>query len=300
MGTQFWWFYDVMAGAVLLVCVFLSGKKGAIRGIVTALSLIIAAAASLGISSAAADSLSGSTIKNSNEKKIEKCLEIGAFTGKYASYLENMGYSIKVDKNKLGGILDSDVQYDEAIAKYVNNINSRKVEENQEVLLEKVREGYAVVIGSIAEEALNKFAAETAAETIRNDSSGMQELIPLLRDQENMHPAAKYIAEHYTSGAYGTLLRLIAFMAAFIALGLLIACSANAFLRKREASAIGASSHIIGGIGGIISAAAIIIAIAVTVRLWAVMGSNEMLFFNNEAVEKSYVFKYFYDYAMSL
>lgn len=300
MGTQFWWFYDVMAGAVLLVCVFLSGKKGAIKGIVTALSLIIAAVAALGISGAVADSLSGSTIKNSNEKKIEKCLEIGTFTGKYASYLENMGYSIKVDKNKLGGILDSDVQYDEAIAKYVNNINSRKVEENQEVLLEKIHEGYAVVIGSIAEEALNKFAAETAAETIRNDSSGMQDLIPLLRDQENMHPAAKYIAEHYTSGAYGTLLRLIVFMAAFIVLGLLIAYSANAFLGKRETSAIGVSSHIIGGIGGILSAAAIIFAIAVTVRLWAVMGSNEMLFFNNEAVEKSYVFKYFYDYAMNL
>lgn len=300
MGTQFWWFYDVIAGTALLICIFLSGRKGVMKGIVTALGLVIAAAAAFGISSAAADSLSGSAIKNSSAKKIEKCIDSGTFTEKYVSYLESMGYSIKVDKNKLTNILESDVQYDESVAKYVNNINARKVEENNDILLEKIHEGYAVVIGDIAEEALNKFAAETAAETIRRDSSGMQELIPLLMDQENMRPAALYIAEHYTSGAYGTIIRLIVFLTAFIALGLLIVFSSNSLLGRRDTAATGVSSHIIGGLAGVISAAVIVFAIAVNVRLWAVMGSDEMLFFNNEAVEKSYVFKYFYEYAANL
>ncbi len=300
MGTQFWWFYDIIAGAVLLVCIFLSGRKGFMKGIVAALGLVIAAAAAFGISGAVADSLSGSTIKNSNAKKLEKCIDSSTFTDKYAAYLEGMGYSIRVDKNKLGNILDSDVQYDEAIAKYVNNINARKVEEDNDILLEKVHEGYAVVIGDIAEEALSKFAAETSAAIIRSDSSGMQELIPLLRDQENMHPAAGYIAEHYTSAAYGTLICLIAYLTAFIVLGALIVFGTNAFLGGRETSAASVSSHIIGGVAGIVSAAAIVFAIAVSVRLWAVMGNDEMLFFNNEAVEKSYVFKYFYEFAMKL
>lgn len=300
MGTQFWWFYDVMAGAVVLVCIFLSGKKGVMKGMVTALGLILAAAAAFGISSAVSDSLTGSTIKNSNAKKLEKVIDSGTFTEKLASYLENMGYSVRVDESKLGNILDSDVQYDEAVVRYVNNINARKVEEDTDILLDKIHEGFAVVIGGIAEEALSKFAAETAAETIRTDSSGMQELIPLLRDQENMFPAAKFIAEHYTSGAYRTLIRLITFIASFIVLGLLIVCSINAFIGKREVSAIGVSSHVAGGFAGIISSAAVVFAVAVTVRLWAVMGNDEMLFFNNEAIEKSYVFKYFYEYAMSL
>lgn len=300
MGTQFWWFYDVMAGAVVLVCIFLGGRKGVIKGMVMALGLVLAAAVAFGVSGAVADSLSGKTIANSNAKKIEKVIDSSTFTDKFASYLENMGYSVRVDKSKLGKILDSDEQYDEAVAKYVNNVNARKVEENQDVLLEKIHEGYAVVIGGIAEEALSKFTAETAAEAIRTDSSGMQELIPLLRDQENMHPAARFIAEKYTCGAYRVLIRLIAFIASYIVFGLLIVCSINAFLGKREVSAIGVSSHIAGGFSGIISAATVVFAIAVCVRLWAVMGSDEMLFFNNEAVEKSYVFKYFYDYAMNL
>ena len=174
MGTQFWWFYDVIAGAVLLVCVFLGGRKGIMKGMVTALGLILAAAVAFGVSGAVADSLSGKTISNSNAKKIERVIESNTFTDKFASYLENMGYSLRVDKSKLGGILDSDVQYDEAVAKYVNNVNARKVEENSDILLEKIHEGYAVVIGGIAEEALSKYAGATAAETIRTESSGMQ------------------------------------------------------------------------------------------------------------------------------
>ncbi|MBO5163863.1 MAG: hypothetical protein J6B75_05380 [Ruminococcus sp.] len=300
MGTQFWWFYDVMVGAVLLVCIFLSGRKGFMKGLVAALGLVIAAAAAFGISGAVADSIGGSAIKNGNAKKLEKCIDSSTFTDRYSAYLESMGYTIKVDKSKLENILDSDVQYDEAIAKYVNNINARKVEENDEILLEKIHEGYAVVIGDIAEEALNKFAAETAAETIRSDSSGMQELIPLLRDQENMRPAAGYIAEHYTSAAYETLISLIAYLTVFIVLGALIVFSANAFLGGRETSPTSVSSNMIGGIAGIVVAGTVILAIAVVVRLWAVMGSDEMLFFNNEAVEKSYVFKYFYEFAMNL
>jgi hypothetical protein len=36
------------------------------------------------------------------------------------------------------------------------------------------------------------------------------------------------------------------------------------------------------------------------VRVSAITGNNEMLFFNNDVVEKSYLFKYFYDFAMKM
>lgn len=244
--------------------------------------------------------MSQGAVLDSNTKKLEKNIDSNTLTTKYAAYLEDMGYSIKVDTNKLQNIFTSDVQYDEAIVKYVNNINARKVEDDEAVLLEKVHEGFAAVIGDIAADSLNKFAAETAAKMIRTDSSGMQELIPLMMDSENQNPAAKYIAENYTSAAYKTIFGLAAFVILFIALSLLIVCSINAFLGSRDTAAVGTSSHVMGGIIGIVSGAAVIFAAAAAVRLWAVMGSNEMLFFNNETVEKTYVFKYFYELANKL
>ncbi|MDE7226121.1 MAG: hypothetical protein K2N49_04600, partial [Ruminococcus sp.] len=94
--------------------------------------------------------------------------------------------------------------------------------------------------------------------------------------------------------------RLISFIILFLVLSVLIICSVNAFMSNREVSEPNISSHIIGGILGILTAVSVVFTIAVSVRLWAVMGSNEMIFFNNEAVGKTYVFRYFYDFAQTM
>ena len=56
MGTQFWWFYDIIVAAVVLVCMFVSGRKGAMNAITTFVAYILAAgiavSVSAGISSA--------------------------------------------------------------------------------------------------------------------------------------------------------------------------------------------------------------------------------------------------------
>lgn len=299
MGTQFWWFYDAAAAAIMLVCIFLGGKKGFMKSVFSAAGCILAAVIAFAVSGTAAESIYKGTIQDSNAKKIERNIESDTFVDKYADYLESMGYTIKVNKSRLEEIFGSDVQYDEAVVTYVNNVNARKADD-EAVVLEKIHEGYAVVIGDIVSESLSKFAAETAAETIRTDSSGMQELIPLLMDSENHMPAAKYIAEKYTAAAYETIFGLAAFVILFIVLALLIICCIGAFAGSRDSGEVRTSSHVTGGIIGIISGAAVVFAAAAAVRLWAVMGSNEMLFFNNEAVGKTYVFKYFYDIITNL
>lgn len=300
MGMQFWWFYDVIAGAVILICIFLGGKHGSMRSLFTAVSLIIAALVSFGVSSAVAETFSKGPLVQSNAKKINNNLDTGTFTSDYVTYLENMGYTIKVDKAKLQKIFESNEKYDEALVRYVNNVNGRKVENNENALLEKIRQGYAEVIGDIVAESLTKYAGSSAEHIILEDSSGMQELIPLLTTQENMHPASQYIAEHYTSQAYVTIFRLVSFVVLIIVLGLLVVFGTGSYFKNRETVITSVPSHIFGGIVGIVSAIVIIFGIAATIRMWAVMGNDEMLFFNNEVVSKSYVFKYFYDFASEL
>lgn len=300
MGMQFWWFYDVIAGAVVLICMFFGGKRGAMRSTFTAVSLVIAALVSYGVSGAVADAMSGNALSQSNAKKINDILDSNTFTLGYANYLENMGYSLKVDNRKLEKIFDSDVQYDEALVKYVNNVNGRKVENNEAVLLEKIHRGYAEVIGGIVSESLNRYAASTAEKLIMEDSSGMQELIPLLRDIENVNPAAQYISKNYAAPAYRTMFKLVSFVVLLVIFGLLIVLGVNSYFKNRETVITSVMSHIFGGIVGIVSAAVIIFGIAVGIRMWAVTGNNEMMFFNNEAAGNSYVFKYFYEFANEL
>ncbi len=300
MGTGFWWFYDTIAVATLLVCIFLSGRKGFMKAVFSAIGCAVALLVAFAVSSGVSGDLYKNTARSNNIKKLEKDLKKETFTQKYASYLENMGYYIKVDTAKLEKAFESETELDKAICNYINNINARKVESNEAVLLEKVREGYAVVMSDIIEQTLNKFVAETAANQIREDSSNIREVILLIKNNEHQHESAVYISDNFTQKAYTTIFRLIIFVVLYLVMALIIIAVINSFTKSSDVSFESTGSHIAGGFIGIVTGAIMIFAVSAVIRLWAIMGNNEMLFFNNDVIDKTYIFKYFYDLTMKM
>lgn len=301
MGTEFWWFYDIIAVAITLVCIFLSAKKGVMKGTFAMTACILAAMLAYGISGSFSGSLYEMTVKSSNTKKISKNIEENTFLNKYSSYLEGLGYNIRVNTEKMDRIFKSGGDYTTNICKYVNNINSREVESDEAVLREKVIEGYAVVVSDLVYQSLNsKYVAESAAKLIRENSDSINDLIPLITNHDVQHGSAAYIVDNYTADAYKTIFRLALFVALFVVFAVIIGIFVKSFAGSKNDDFPSTGSHIAGGFVGIVSACFIIFAAAAAVRLWAVMGSNEMLFFNNDAVDRSYVFKYFYHLTMKI
>lgn len=299
MGSQFWWFYDVIVVAVALVCIFIGSRKGVMKGVFGFVSVIIAAVLAYVISGAVGDTVSSGLVCESNAKKISESIDESTFMTKYINYLENMGYSVSIDENKLGAALDKGEEMEEAVVFYLNSVNGHSLDK-KEVLLEKMHEGYGVILSDIVSKSLNEFAAVKTKEIISEKPEMMTELIPMLRDEEQIYQVSLYISKNMAAPAYNIIGRLISYLVIFavIALGLLLGI--NAFFSHKEVDAIGVVSHVAGGIFGLFTAAVIVFAIAVWVRVSAITGNNEMLFFNNDVVEKSYLFKYFYDFAMKM
>lgn len=299
MGSQFWWFYDVIVVAVALVCIFIGSRKGVMKGVFGFVSVIIAAVLAYVISGAVGDTVSSGLVCESNAKKISESIDESTFMTKYINYLENMGYSVSIDENKLGAALDKGEEMEEAVVFYLNSVNGHSLDK-KEVLLEKMHEGYGVILSDIVSKSLNEFAAVKTKEIISEKPEMMTELIPMLRDEEQLYQASLYISKNMAAPAYNIIGRLVSYLVIFavIALGLLLGI--NAFFSHKEVDAIGVVSHVAGGIFGLFTAAGIVFAIAVWVRVSAITGNNEMLFFNNDVVEKSYLFKYFYDFAMKM
>lgn len=296
MGTQFWWFYDVIAGAILLICMFLAGRKGFAKGFIFAVSCVIAAAAAYAVSGPVAESVCKSTIASSNASKINQQLDDEAFTSKSIENLQNMGYSVKIDKDKYFAALSKSEEYDKAIANYLNNVNSRPIETDEDVLVGKIHEAFSKVVEDIVSSSLSKYAGISAGRNVLDKPESVGELLRIIEEENSTKPASEYISENYVTSAYVTLFTLGIFIGIFAALALFFVLVINALAGKKEHTQVSAVSHIAGGLIGIIPAAAFILLAAVIVRLNTLAGSNEMLFFNNTAVEKTYVFKYFYDF----
>ena len=95
MGVQLWWFYDVLAVAVLLICIYLSGKKGVFKSVITSVGCVVGAVIAVSVSGAVSDSLYKTAVRDGNISKLEKTLidtDISSYMG---NALEGMGYKHK-------------------------------------------------------------------------------------------------------------------------------------------------------------------------------------------------------------
>lgn len=299
MGTQFWWFYDVIVVAVVLVCLYLNGKKGIFKSAVTLVSCIVGILLAVPMSGAVSESVYKTAVRDNNIKKLDKSLIDVEISSYLADALENMGYSVIVNTQKIDEILESDKDVDEQIYKYLNNING-KVVDKEAIFHDNLNNAYASVMKKLISADLTNYAVATASKKITDGKMDFGNLLKMIKTGEQRGECAKIITDTYTADAYKNVIRLlvcvIMFAVIFI-IGLLTAKSLTGSQREIDEST---GSHIAGSICGIFTGVAIVFIIAVAIRLYVVMGNNEMLFFNNEAIDKTFIFRYAYNIASDL
>ena len=295
MGDQFWWFYDVLAGAIILVSMFVAGRQGAVKAMTRFVAYLLAGVIALSLSGPLGGALANTAMKESNAKKINNTISSVKFDSKVADYINSLDYGVKADPAKLGKIYSGNKDYNVEIYKYLNNRKGRNIGDDQETFNQKLTEGYALIIRDIVADEMNKYASEVAAKEVREHPIKFNELIPMLRDKETKGPAADFISENYVQPAYDTIIKLICFIVTF-ALLLLVLIFFSRTLVGDAYQELQLSQQIGGAFIGILKAAVLIMALAAVVRLSVVLGSNEMLFFNHKAIDKTYIFKYLYNY----
>lgn len=295
MGDQFWWFYDVLAVAIILVSMFIAGRQGAVKAMTNFVAYLLAGVIAFSLSASLGSVLAGSAMKSSNSQKIDKNLSSYKFQNHVAEYINGLDYGVKAEPAQLYKIYTEKTDYNTAIYKYLCNRRGGKISDDQETFNTKLTEGYAQIIKTIVAADMNKYASEVAAKEVREHPLKFNELIPLLLDKETKKPAADFISENYVQPAYDTIVKLICFIVVF-ALLLITALYFAKTLTGDSFTELHLPQQIGGAFIGIMKAAVLIIALAVVVRLSVVLGSNEMLFFNHKAIDNTYIFKYLYNY----
>lgn len=299
MKTELWWLYDVVAVVAVLVSVWLCGRKGIFKSAVVLISCIIGIFVAVPISGAVSESIYKMAIRDGNINKLSKSLadtEISSYLG---NALENMGYGVIVSTEKIDNILVSDKDTDEQLYNYLNNING-KVVDNETNFQVSLNECYSEVMEKIISGDMSRYAVATASRKITDGGTDFGNLLKMIKAGGQDKKVAGIISDDYTADAYRTVIRLLVcviLFAVIFVIGLLTAKSLSGSQRESYEST---GSHIAGGVCGIFSGIAVVFIIAVALRLYAVMGSNEILFFGNEAIDKTFIFRYAYDIASGL
>ncbi|MDE6832632.1 MAG: hypothetical protein K2J39_00060 [Ruminococcus sp.] len=299
MKEELWWLYDVISVMAVIICCWLSARKGIFRGAIVLISCITGVTLAVPLSSSISESIYKTVIRDNNVKTLDKSLgevEVSAYLGKA---LENMGYNIIVKSEKLNEILDSDKDIDTQLYNYLNNINGKKVD-NEENFRINLHGAYAEAISDIFSKDISVYAMKTAENKIRAGNMDTGNLLKMMRNGENRKDIAEIIADNYINDAYITVIRLVAcavFFAVMLVIGILTAHSLSGSMRDVDLTT-GAKTG--GGICGFFTGLSVIFIIALLVKLNIVMGSNQELFFDNNAIDKTYIFRYAYNIADKL
>lgn len=295
MNTQLWWLYDVVAVAIFLVCIYLSGRKGIFKSLITAVGCILSVFISVSISGTVSDTLYKTTVRDGNINKLEKTLIDVDISSDMKNALEEMGYSVIVNTKRLDEILDSDKNLDEQLYKYMNNING-KVVDDEESFQKALNVCYASVMKKLISGDMSKYAVETASRKIIDGKADFGNLIRQIKDGDKRKDTAKIISDDYVADAYKNVIRLVVILISFALIFIITLLTVKAMTEGQMQTENSTGSYIAGGACGIITGAIIVFISAVIVKLCAIMGDNEMLFFGNEAIEKTYIFRYAYNF----
>lgn len=303
MNTEFWWFFDAVAVVILLVTVFLSGKRGFSKSIVTCIGCIVAVALSFPLSRQMGEIFYNSSISESNVKALDKALEKNSVPDKMKTYIEGLGYSIRIDEDIFVDILTNEEKdvYD-ALYTYVNNINGRNVDEKSE-FEEKLTEGFALTIGSIVKQELTAYEAEYAENFIRTEEGRA-----LL--EENMYKVcnpnttvgAEYIEANFVATGSKEFVRVMSFVILVFVIMIIVKIVEKLIHGEENPDRINneLASHIAGGVLGIFEGLMLIFVASACVRVNIILGSDNMMMFNSETIDKTIVFKYVYNLVLKI
>ncbi len=294
MGVQFWWFYDVIVVALALVCIFITVKRGFIKATATLVGYILALFLSISLSTGIADKLADSALKGNRIKDLTFTLNENNYAEELTGQINNLKYYAKPDYKVIQDIYSTGENVDYNIYTYIRNLNNG-IPDTEAEFYDKLHECYAVSASNFIAKRLNLYTAECAAEQIKKNPTTYWEFLRLVCDVDTKQPAARFLADNYLREPTATYIRLIVFVALFVVFLLLSLFISTAFGRNdyTEKGFITVSFSILIGAA---KAAAIVVAVAAVIRLNVITGSDKMLFFNHEAIDSTYIFKYFYGF----
>ena len=195
MDGNTWIFFDGIAAVVLLAFMFITIKRGLIKGIVSCVGFVLAAVIAVSVSGSLAESVYQTASRSANFNELKKQIDENTMVSMLAAEMEKMDYNLTVNEDKLRKTLSNSTDnIDKEVYKFANNINGKNVAE-EDVFIDDLHVAYSNIIRNIISKHLNKYAAEFAADKVIEKPSTFTNLIPLTLDEENLKDAVDYICD---------------------------------------------------------------------------------------------------------
>ena len=121
MGSQFWWFYDVLAVAVILLVIYANAKRGFKKNFLVMIGYILSAVVASVASAMLAEPVYSGVIRESNLTAFEQVLTEYDGTEAIRDALDEQRYGAQFDNKKIDVYLSpAKEDFEDGLYRYVN------------------------------------------------------------------------------------------------------------------------------------------------------------------------------------
>lgn len=296
MGTQFAWFYDAVAAALLLIFLYAGGKRGLIRSVLMVIGYILAVFAAQFVSKTAAPILYEKFAQEKIVSIIEENIENINITNEIKKVLGFETLGITVEDEEIKNIISSNSgDLSEDIRLFISE-KTGGVEVPKADIDEKLNTAFNSSFISSFIDTLPGDIAEAFSAYFQQGSQKISETIKVLTTSSA--DAAKYIEINIVRNSILPIIRLLIFILVFTFAVIVVKMITRLFSGFNRVPLAGPVNMLLGAVLGLAEGLAVLYLISLILHALIILSGDSMIVFNNQTIQNTYLFKFIYNYKL--
>lgn len=284
MGVSEWWLYDLLVIAISVLCIWNGAKDGLTKALISLIISVVSCFAAWSIAEPAANGIYDKFIQETCREEIEDKLCRADITDNIRDELAKKGIYLPFDNEQIADMLDNAASDSSGLKKAAAmlGLNIDDLDKMLGQAIDKALEGHDEIVPSWAADAIKQnggigieSASKAASSVLRNDYKSL----------------AEQIERSYIRPPVISFLKMIVFVVLVAVLSGILRAVLLA-VPKRQAGIIDSS---LGAAFGTLRAGVSIFLIVLLVGAISSMQGGEYKFYSRETIDKTYLFRIFYD-----
>lgn len=295
MGSQFWWFYDILAVALALFIIYLNAKRGFKKNFLIIIGYVLSAVVTSVTSAMLAEPVYTWLIRESNLYAFEQVLSDYDGTAVIQDALDKQEYGARFDEKKIDIYLSpAKADFEDELYRYVNQTCDYTVTTPTE-FRNILRGAFIESFGSLMAKQMPLYARLSLEDKLAdNDTLYVETMQHIYGETGSTRQITTYLEDTYVKDDCIRIINSFLFVAIFCCLMSLIAVLAKKLEPRIYFNIYPVVDHTAGGLLGILEALMLLCLLCIFLRLLFVTASDTMLVLNEETILKSRLFRYIY------
>ena len=291
MGTNFWWIYDIVSAAVVILSICACAKRGCSKILIMIIGCVVSIWLAAVISSRCSDFIYDKFIKKTSTEAVGDAIERYDPAQSVREAIEDQGYGAVLEDSRVRKILESEDSI-EMLYEYTNQAAGTVVD-TPENFADTLTAGFTELF---AKQLGGKLPPYVTHELIKR-ISGNNELFVKTTEMilKNPDSVPSYIEENYIRKPALKLVKAFVFLISYLILMTVIRVVINRTFRFGLLNGYDRLDRFAGGLLGVVYAAAVLVVIAVAVKIMINVAESDGSFLSYETVEKTKFFKYIFN-----